>query len=317
MKSNQKKNSNNKKKTKSAMQQSLPNRPFNYASTSIGSSITTSIRTRMGVSDLKKLCIGWLAGYTYVGNNTLGTNDSVYYVDSTVTYTMPSFVPVLLADALLGQSYVTDIAKHFARVKITKLHAEFLSLNPSTSNSMVANVAPHRGGNLQWTLKTDTTAAITQASVLGAQGQIQIASWQNGFIDLTPYIAGGSGQRQDEFSQYSAAESDLYGTTAATADDAEVLSLLSPAGLAVSGSNATTALRGTKIHAILLQAEIDLLDFTGGISSGVSEGTALRQRVKSLEKKVGAAGSPYLSVDMDEPTSSTSSIAPPTKKLTR
>jgi hypothetical protein len=148
---------------------------------------------------------------------------------------------------------------------------------------MVANLAPHRGGDFESTTKSDATAALSQAAVLGAKDQIQIASWQNGILNLNSYIAGGSGALQNEFGNIAHAQADVFAAT----DSDEVLSLLSPVGFAVSGSNTTAALRGTKTHAVLVEIEFTFLDYMGGIVQGpATEGTSVRNRLKAIEQRL-------------------------------
>jgi len=230
----------------------------------LGAAISTGIRTRVGVRDMRNIRIGYLAGYVYVGNGTLGAQDSVYMIDATKTDTNVSITPVAPADSFYGQSYVSDFFKHFVRVRFNKISLEVASLNPSTTNSMVVNVAPYRAGAIVPVKKTDTTAALVQASVMGMQGHDQIASWQTGCWDLTNYIAGGSGARQNEFS-ISAQVADLSnGSTTSNI-------LVTPCGFAISGSNSTSGLRGTATHALLIECDIDLLDFDGGITPTYDE----------------------------------------------
>jgi hypothetical protein len=253
------------KKGKMNFQSPGPVPRLRYAS-SLGAAETNGIRSKMGLGGFNNVTIGCLTGYVYVGNGTLGATDSIYTADPSLTYTVTGGgLPCTLADSQFGQTYVADIFKHFARKKVKKLSLEIASLNPSTSNSMVVNIAPHRGGDILYTPKTDTTAANSQAGVMGASGAIQLASWQSAVMNFTPYIAGGSGPGQNEF------DIQLTNEVGAVYSQDDPSGRVSPAAFYVSGSSTTTALRGTKTHALIWYMELDLLDFIGGISNTVPE----------------------------------------------
>jgi len=243
---------------------------ISVSATSAPAAMAGVLRTKMGISDIRDLDIGYLAGYTYVGNNTLGTNDEVYFLDQSATYTNIKGIPIEAGSAYWGQSYVTDVEKHFARKVVHRVEIELCSLNPSTSNSMVVNIAPHRGGCITTdSMLSDTTAANSQAAVMGAQGQLQVASWQSAVLNLTPYIAGGTGPRQNEFDLDSSGGTDQ--------------SQLVPCGFYVSGSSSTSALRGTKVHAVIVRLRISLLDFLGGMSdTAVGKSINQEQRIMKV-----------------------------------
>jgi len=229
----------------------------------------------MGISNIRDLEIGYLAGYTYVGNGTLGADDSVYLVDPTVASTVIGGLPIVPADATFGQSYVADVEKHFARKVVHDIRVEFSSLNPSTSNSMVINVGPHRGGDVDGTTAMDTTAANSQAAVMGMQDQMQLASWQSGCLEMRNYIAGGAGSLQNEFDINSAGNTTTFNDS---------ITALAPAGFYVSGSSSTSSLRGTKVHAVIVYIRLSYLDFLGGMTPSSVE----VRRSSSLDRMVAA-----------------------------
>lgn len=225
---------------------------------SVGAGVSVSTRG-IGMSDLINHRISYLTGYIYVGNGTLGATDSVYFVDPTVTDTVLGVVAILPSDTLIGATYVADVDKHFARKVIKQCRLRLEPLFPSTSNSMSVIIGPLRGPATSSVsaLKTDNTASNTYTNVLSLSGSKQCASWEDLEIDLTPYIAGGSGARQNEFPISGVTSGVSFGGAG-----------FNPTGVcccfAVSGNSSTTALRATKTHAVIIEQVVDLLDFVGG-----------------------------------------------------
>jgi len=212
----------------------------------------------VGLSDLVAHRASWLAGYIYVGNGTLGATDGVYYRDVTTNVTIVPSAPIGAGDANVGQTYMQDIEKHYSRKVYRRLMAHIIPLQTSTSNSMVAYIAPTRGptGLLSSATHTDTTVA----NVISMGGVTEAASWQASTIDITPYIAGGSGAQQNEFQMTNlVAEGAIIGNDTWGTD-------LVPAMLTVAGNNATSGLRGTNTHLVVIEQIADYLDFLGGFS---------------------------------------------------
>jgi len=251
-----------------------------------GAAVATTL-PRIGLSDLKMHEMSWLAGYTYVGNGTLGATDAVYCVDPTKTYTMCAStsgagnVPIAPADSIVGASYTTDLMKHFSRLRVRKQTIQLLSLNPNTSNSMVVVLAPQAGGTNIGTTKTDTTAGNAYTNVISMDGAVQIPSWASTDIDCTWAIAGGQGSQQNEFQ----IGNDQAAATALGNTQNELG--IVPTTFAVSGNSATTALRGTLVHAIIVRQLVDLIDFIGGQNNVDPIGLASRFE-RSLFSKVAA-----------------------------
>jgi hypothetical protein len=260
-------NNNNQKKTKKSTRQprvakavAIKERPAPAAK---GSSAV-----KVGMTDLKSHRVSWITGYTYVGNGTIGATDEVLMqLTSGSSYVNASagsgVVPVLGSDTVLGKSYVSDVEKHFARKRITSCKLHLVSLQPSTANSMVAYVAPFRGpGPSGDTIYgTGTTAGPVLADVLSSAGAKSAPSWGNLTLDLTPYIPGGSGPKQNEFALNK--DGDDASTNWGTGNTD--LTMVAPCSFVVSGSNSTSGLRGTRVHMIIIEQVVDLLDFTGGV----------------------------------------------------
>jgi len=170
------------------------------------------------------------------------------------------------SDGGVGISYVNAIEKHYSRKIIRSCRLQLFSAQPSTANSMVCLIAPIRGCGASGdtvTFTAATTAAPSYSNVIGMSGCINTPSYKDNSLDLTPYIAGGSGARQNEFTI------NRDGDTAGTAWGAGTIDLvgLAPCAFVVSGTNGTTGLRGAVTHYVCIETVVDLLDFIGGMSN--------------------------------------------------
>lgn len=224
----------------------------------------------IGMDDLEAHKVSWIAGSVYVGNGTNGATDSVYFSSNTSGLVPGTSgggqVPILGSDAGVGKSYVSDIEKYYARKVIRKLKVRLLSVQPSTANSMVALIAPVRGPAASGdtvTFTAATTAAPAYSNVVGMTGVKSVPSYKDAVLDMTPYIAGGSGPKQNEFSI------NRDGDTSGTAWGAGTLDLvgIAPAAFVISGVNGTTGLRGGITHYVVIETVADYLDFLGGMSN--------------------------------------------------
>jgi hypothetical protein len=124
---------------------------------------------------------------------------------------------------------------------------------------MTVVAAAIRGGSNAFDTVASSSAsatAIPYTNVLSMTGSKQCASWEPLELDLTPFIAGGSGANQNEFA---------ISSTIASNTPAQEGNQLVPSCIAFAGNCSTSALNGTKTHAIVISQIIDLLDFTGGI----------------------------------------------------
>jgi len=239
--------------------------PSNGVTRTVPAANVTNLRRRVGMSDIRNHTMSWLAGYIYVGNGTLGATDSVYFCDTTKTYTVVANsgvganVPVAGGDGLVGATYISDVTKHFSRMRINTQKLILEPLQPSTANSMVALVAPQKGASGIGKTATDTTASLAYTSVISMNSVKQAASWESCTVDMTGFIGGGSGAKQNEF------DINLgYNNAYELASYSYVTRGVIPTTFAVSGSNSTSALRGTVTHAVFIEQSVDLLDYLGG-----------------------------------------------------
>ncbi len=232
---------------------------------------------RIGLSDLRSHKLSWVAGYVYVGDGINGAQDSVYFriannsAGVMGTKIVPGTsgggqVPVLGSDTRIGQSYVRDIAQHFSRKRINSCTLKILPLAPSTANSCQVVVAPVRGYGQSGDTRVfwgATTAAPLVTNTMGMAGAKSAASWQEIDLDLTPYIAGGSGPKQNEFNINADAE-----FSDSTWGDLDFdLTEIAPCAFVITGTNNTTALRGTNVSLVLIEQNVDFLDFLAGNSA--------------------------------------------------
>jgi hypothetical protein len=238
---------------------------------------------RVGMSDVLAHNISWLTGFIYVGNGTLGATDGVYFGDTSKTFTILKNIPIAASDSVLGASYCSDIEKHYARKRIRSQKLTLLPLYPSTSNSMTVIIAPERGpgGTGGAATHTDTTAANLYTNILSMNGAKQVASWEQLDLDLTPYIAGGSGAKQNEFSVDA-----LYAASTELGSNQPNGEGLIPTTFAVSGNNGTSGLRGTVTHAVVISQVVDYIDFLGGQVNPNPESVNIRSQT-SIVKPAG------------------------------
>lgn len=271
-KSNFKNNNNNRKGTKIGTQ-------IKSGMGNMGAAVALSF-TKLGFQDLQRIRIAWLMGYTFVGSAADGVANSVYFQNADQTlicggaaYNAGSgWVPIAGGDTKLGATYISDIEKHFARKVIHRMVVKVESLNPSTSNNMMAIIGFGRGGNLALQSKFNVLAtAGLQANSLTNVGSVAdtmvIESYASKSYDITHLIGGGSGSKQNEF-DINSEETTLIAAGAVIDASIQDLEGLIPACLCVSGTNTTAGLQATSIHQIIVEQEVSLLDFLGGMALG-------------------------------------------------
>lgn len=245
----------------------------------IGAVVSTRL-TKPGVSNLMKIRLSWVTGFTYVGNGVSGSANAVYFLTQDSVWITRGFAanssgltPIASADTNLGQTYAADIEKHFQRKVIHRMWIHVDSLQPSTANNMMAILSISRGpGGMAYSIPiTAATAAIsanTVGNVASMTGAFTVDSWESKTCEISQFIAGGSGSRQNEFeisgSPGANAIPNIYNTSA-TPPVIDGDGLI-PACFAVAGNSTTATLAGTKVHQITIEQEVSLLDYIGGMS---------------------------------------------------
>jgi hypothetical protein len=234
--------------------------------------------------DLQAHTVSWIAGSVYIGNGTLGATNGVYFQDSTGTYNVTQPVPVLGADAYVGASYVLALEKLYRRKRYRRVRVHFLAVQSSTTNNMTLTVSPVRGPPSTGETgggHTDTTAAITQSAVMSMTGSKTCDSFEDAVLDLTPFIAGGSGSAQNEFaigtSGQSPGGSPITGT--------QNLLGACPASFVVGGNSTVSALQGTATHRVVIETVVDYLDFIGAVTVVDPEGAVWPSQSVKVESR--------------------------------
>ncbi len=268
-------NQSNRRRNRGRSKAKLANLPSQSVRDQIGAVVQTRL-TQVGLSDIKSHRQAWVIGYTYVGDGTNGIADSVYFqcADSTpalsklnagyVASTSTGLVPILGSDSVLGRSYIADIDKHYAKKVVRRMWIHVDSLQPSTANNMMAVIAPRRGaaacyGANDFPIVSATTVANSIPNVSSMKEAFTIDSWESKWCEITQFIAGGSGPKQNEFEIGS-----LTNSSTVTQSANQDLDGVAPAEFAVAGNSTTTTLRGTRVHQISIVQEVDLLDYIGG-----------------------------------------------------
>jgi len=234
---------------------------------------------RKGVSDLPRMRMAWTIGYIYVGDGTNGaanevlflTSDSAHVGDYHYTNDVAVVVPILGSDTVLGKNYVSDISKHYSRKVIHRMWFHANALVPSTSSAMLAAIGFVRGpGSVASTYFAPyATAAATGNPldyVTSMSGSDVVTSFEHKTWDITRFIAGGSGQLQNEFNistqnQQATVVVDGSFIGAQIAGGAEGVV---PACFAVAGNNTVASLQGVKLFELVVEQEVSLLDYVGG-----------------------------------------------------
>jgi len=246
--------------------------------------VPAAVRTRLafvGMRDKGALCSSYTMGYVYVGNGTNGVNNAILFQTSNSSLivgaqTAQPIIPVFPGDSVLGKTYISDESKHFSRRRYRRLLLHVDSLQPNTNSALVLVVAPVRGSKscsntTPTVLATSAATAATMDQVRSMKGNIYLNSFSEATkrttLDLTPFIAGGTGPQQNEFSTASTAGG--AGTTAfvaATTVSAAVGDTqgVSPCCIMVAGTNTISGNQGTQVFELIIEMEYDLLDFMGG-----------------------------------------------------
>jgi hypothetical protein len=233
--------------------------------------VGNAIRVRMptvGMSDLMQHRITWVAGTVYIGNGTLGATNGVYQAaqNPVLLYTAGTgggfWLPFAPADADVGSTYGASIMKLYRRLRIRQAKVHLLTIQSSTTNNAVIGVAPCRGppGAAEFSSgTTGTPAAQTLQNLMSISGMKSIDSFENGTLDLTPYIAGGAGAQQNEFA--------VANSIAQTSDEGQVLDPIGviPCAFQIAGNSTVAALQGSVTHNIVCEMVCDLLDFVGAV----------------------------------------------------
>jgi len=265
-------NARPKRKNQSTQRQARPNQTVRSVQPRTPRQVGIANRVRLptvGMSDLIQHRITWVACTVYIGNATLGAADSVYAASVSGTPLVYNagagggfWIPFAPGDVDVGSTYASSIMKLYRRVRIRSAKVHLLTIQSSTTNNAVVGVAPCRGppGAAEFAgANTGTGAAQTLVNLMSISGMTSCDSFENTTLDLTPYIAAGSGASQNEFS--------TANSVAQTTDMGQVVNAVGvvPCAFQIAGNSNVTALRGTITHNVVCEMVCDLLDFVGGV----------------------------------------------------
>ncbi len=254
----------------------------------------------LGMEDMD-VTMRYIAGYARVGNGTYGASSTVYFEPATspvsTPYTSTGLVPIAPGDTSsittgvgFGTSWTNQLLQLFRRQRYDTLHLSCLPYGAGSSATSGAQltVAPYRGAPVAtsqvatgtaYSMQTMATGLpLAQDVVLSAKGSQAFPSWQPMTWNMTPFIAGGSGAKQNEF---------VVGSEPNGATDLSLLSI--PAAFAVTGT-APSSLDGQRIAVFIATARTGLLDFSYLPAS----------KVDPLGKSTGAAPTAAAATSPDE-----------------
>jgi hypothetical protein len=248
----------------------------------------------IGLADMS-IPISYVAGYVTVGNGTGGGSDgAVCFSPSTNNFTAGNsvaattrfslfYTPVCPADISsltsgtgYGVPYLYDVFRHFARVRYDSMLLEVIprGLGSNTTTGVTVAVAPYRGGvdagaNTPFGVNGPysygvggTGASAGTVNILGHKGAVQFPLWESMRMDLTPYIAGGSGARQNEFPMNVTGN-----TTIATVMPA----ILVPVSFCLGGTcPLSSPLAGGLVATVIIRANVSLLDFMTPLTTSMT-----------------------------------------------
>lgn len=215
----------------------------------------------MGIAD--KVHLRWRVGALYIGNGTRGVAGYGYldcynaadYIVIRDTSDGGYGCPIMPQDAYVGEPYCADVLKHFARIRYHKILLHMDTTTAATSSNAVFAIAPTEGASqvgAVTTTGTSTSTVLQLSDVEGMDGAVTVRAWDNVTINMTPYIAGGSGAKQNEFDL-----NEGFNHSLASGYSGEFRGVV-PCCFVVGGANGTS---GAAYHNVWCEAWIDLLDF--------------------------------------------------------
>jgi len=233
---------------------------------------------KVGLSDLQAHHVCWQAGTVFIGKtSTLGTDGAVYMRTRTDTIIVPNAAglgsglnqnvgacPVGMGDAVVGSSYGAQLEQLYARRRVRKVLVHFWPVTSSTSNDMTLFVAPGRGPySIGISSAGSPATANPVTDIVSMDGVRTFRVWESCTLDLTPYIAGGSGAAQNEFDNQVGADGQNSALSQGPSDWVGRV----PCSFLVAGQNNNMP-TNTSTHLIFVEAWFDFLDFVGASMVG-------------------------------------------------
>jgi hypothetical protein len=237
-------------------------------------------------SDIKRKTFRYLAGFIYTGNGTNGNYGELYYVpqywnNAVSASIMDDPIPVLPADILslpfgsggvggYGDPSVSSILSRFARARFHGVRLCYAPLGLGSGTNTAGNVwiAPLKGG----TLYANTFPSAAHTGTTGYKPALaRVSGMQNATIvpvsapftmDVTQYIAGGTGPKCNEFAIYpDISEVDMVANVQ-TLGKLEIAKI-APLSFVIGGLQSTVTTGGLNVlmGGLWIEIDVDLLDF--------------------------------------------------------
>jgi hypothetical protein len=235
-----------------------------WNATPVPSAMSNTLRThRRHVSDVKDFTVSYTVGFLSATDNTkTGSAGTISFIPASNVqaanpgngFSIYGMAPILPGDIDYGLAPVGQIIGSFERIRYKRIQLTIHPMRGSTSDDGVFIVAPLRGGYYTYTIGTSATSSTTYATLLDLQEAKSQPLWQQASIDLTPYIAGGSGSKENEFFT-------SFGTKSAASN---AVTTVIPTAFVVAGVtniNASTS-SYNYISSCRVTCSMDLLDWT-------------------------------------------------------
>lgn len=250
---------------------------FGLGRTGMPVAVTPFPRSSPGLTDIQNIRLEYDANSVYVSAGAAGVTNGVYLTNASVARCVTSAVPIAPGDQGLlpvGALYCNDLFKHFTRIRYHRIRVQYMPDVSATTAEMTIYLAPLRGGAMA--LTTPTMGAGTPAvpfsitDIQSMKGNVGGAHWSAPCLDLTSYIAGGSGPKQNEF--------DMSMSPAANGE--AVVGI--PCMFAFAGNSTQVSYQNTIIGRLRVSVVVDLLDFVGNFNPGAVTCRACGSQLKKL-----------------------------------
>jgi hypothetical protein len=226
--------------------------------------------------DVKRARFRYMLGTVVSGNGVNGTIGELFVSPSQAANTViaAAAVPIVPGDIHSAGTYgwgdlsIHALMQFFQRVKYNRITVSFVPLLQGAGSNTLGNIwfAPLEGGNNPngtWPPPVQSGTAgysNTLARISGAKGSVVMPCSVPWSTDLTPFIKGGSGPLQNEYSIRTA-----HATGSVDATDS---GLRVPVWFVLGGGQASFVGAGiiTTYGVLYADLDIDLLDFTSFVT---------------------------------------------------
>jgi len=211
-------------------------------------------------SDIKDFTFNYIWGGTVVGDSAhTGAGGFInfvpaYALGTTNAICTSGVCPVAPGDTAWGLPGFGQIMVQFTRIVFKRLMLEVIPVRGSSTDTGLMCIAPVRGFNYSVTWGTSSSMSIAESTVIDMSGSKMFPMWEGAKLDLTPYIAGGSGAKENEFPTLGF----LNNSNSQTNEISDWLSI--PCGIILGGQTQITS--NFQTHIFRMHATVDLLDWT-------------------------------------------------------